>query len=207
MDQGELSHDMARGAGKALPVAGRAQGNPRIDQRQRDTARAGPFDHVRPEFAFHEHARIGPPVIQKPPHCRARIQRCELVACARRQAACQDLGRGGGAGGDQEIQPRIDAAHMGDQRQHRKAFAHARRVKPQKPALGARQGGLAQPFAEPRGIGAMQAQLGADAAIGDAPQKSGESGIERQGKGARAAHQPPVWLMWRDMRPATSWRE
>ena len=143
-------------------------------------------------------------MVEKTGDDAARIQRCELVRGARRQALADDLGRGGGAGGYEEGQVGMRLAQMLDQAQDRQAFAHRGGVEPHEVAIGARRGGVALPLGQAVRGNTLAGEVFGDAAIGQPLKQICRHAVEAHGQGrGHVGHQPPVWLMWRDMRPST----
>ena len=208
VDMGEHSQEVARGFRRAFPVARRALRDARIDQSHGNARGVSARQHLWPKLAFHEDRRRWAPMGQKPVNRTTRIKRGKLMGGARWQAGGQHLCRTGRARGDQEGPAGICLAHTGDQAQHRHAFPDRGGLKPDQRAVGAVGRGPAHSFSQSRGIGALCCQLILDARIDQRRDQVCRRAVksERQRRGG-AVHQPPVWLMWRDTRPSTLWRE
>ena len=93
-DKVEGAQDRPRRGRRPLPPSEAPLGYPRRDQRQPDPAILGGEDQVRPQFAFHEHPQVRPPMIEEPRHRAGRIDRRVLVDDALGEPLIQKGGRG-----------------------------------------------------------------------------------------------------------------
>ena len=98
------------GRGKARiapPAAERALRHARVDERQRNAAGRAFQDQVGPDLRFGEHGQVGPPVVEEAaPRTRAhRAARTDAWRAGPSRCG-GELGRGHGAGGEQERQRR-----------------------------------------------------------------------------------------------------
>ena len=109
-------------------------GDPRIDERERQTAPVRLDDQVRPEFGFDPDAEIGPPVIEETRAVARMIERHELVEGALGKPLGHELRGGDGAGGDENAKTRNRGEEALGERQDGKRLADARRMDPDKEA-------------------------------------------------------------------------
>ena len=144
-------------------------------------------------------------MVEEPGDGGAAVDGGELVEGTIRQAVGHDPGRGAGAGGHEHGARRDQAGRKG---QGREAFADGCGVDPGEAAFRAGQGGLAPAFGEAFGGYARGGEPGVGAAerrVGEPPRKRAVE-AERQ-RDRSGGHQPPVWLIWRDIWPPSAWRE
>ena len=114
--------------GSARPAPEGALRHAPVDEDERNAAPLELEDGVRPDLGFGDEREVRPPVVEEAAHVARRVERHELVHGAGRQAAGDELGRGPGAGGDEDVQAAPDQAL--DHRHERERLADARPVQP-----------------------------------------------------------------------------
>ena len=134
--QREAAEQRASHARIAAPAAERALGHARVDERQRDVARRAFQDQVGPDLRLGEHGEIGPPVVEEAAHVFGRIERRVLVHGSRHEPLGGQLGRGDGAGGEQEGERGTLLGQRRHQRQHGVGLADAGGMEPGEAAIG-----------------------------------------------------------------------
>ena len=146
-DPGEFAQQTAGRVGAAAPIADRCVVHAGIDQGQWNVAGRGFNDQIGPDLRFREHGEVWLPVVEKAAYGSRGVDGHELVDGCSGEAAGQQLGRGGGAGRDQEAQVRAGFGEGVDQCRQHQAFANTGAMQPNQNALRPGLGGVAQALA------------------------------------------------------------
>ena len=141
----------------------------------------GVNDLVRPDFTFDEGDEIGVPVIEKTAGGLRGVEGRELMDHTMRQAVGGKLGRGGGCGGHQHMQP--PRGEPFDQAEDRAKFAHAHGMDPDKATFGAGVGDMSGAFGQAIQRAAGFSKTLAGLAHGQGRAKGGQRLIEAIGQG------------------------
>ncbi len=128
--EGEGFEDRPHQPRRHPPARQRPGGEPRIGEQHRNAASVRRQHQIGPQLGFDPDRQIGMPVIEKTLDRARHIDRNELMAGARRQAALQETGRGDRPGGDQDLDRRPLGKDPLDERQDRARLADARGMHP-----------------------------------------------------------------------------
>ena len=161
--------------GRLAPAGERALRQAAIDEHQRNAARRGLHNHVRPQVGFGDEREAGPPMVEEALDVPRRVERNELVDRPGGQAPLGELSRRHRSGRDEHVEAaRANAVDQWDDRHH---LADARAVRPDQRSMRPRSRAFAASLAHASGI---------------LPPAAGAVAEQQRGQRRRDGGQPPV---------------